>query len=419
MKDVMRAALAVPALRVADVAFNQTQILHRMEEAAASGATVLALPELCLTGYTCADLFLSDLLRERVADALAALAAAVPQGLLVAVGAPLLVQGSLYNCAVMLGEGRILGAVPKSFLVDYGDGAERRWFASGADLATALCTVGCFTFPVGADLLFRASDGTVVGVEICEDLNAPISPATLAALGGAEVILNLSASPAAVGKREACRLAVRERAARTHCAYIYVSAGADESVADSVFSGQGLMALGKEIVAENSKATDSGYALVTDLDLGRVRFDRLHDRTFGECAARFAPDMETVDVGFALCGSDGSLLQIDRLPFIPSQRESRQSRCAEIFEMQSTALARRLEITGGKAVIGISGGLDSTLALLVAVRAMQKLHLPTTNITAVTMPCFGTTEQTLENALELMGTLGDTSRTVSIKDAVL
>ena len=419
MKDVLRAAVAVPALKVADVAFNQKEILKSIEDAAIAGASLLALPELALTGYTCGDLFLSDLLRERVERALAELAVAVPQGLLVAVGAPLLVEGRLYNCAVMLAKGRILGAVPKSFLVDYGEGSERRWFTQGADLATTLVTLGCFTFPVGTDLLFRAADGTVVGAEICEDLNAPVTPGTLAALAGAEVMLNLSASGAAVGKRENCRRAVQERSARTHCAYLYVSSGAEESVADMVFSGQGLMALNGEIVIENQNAVDKQYLLVADLDLGRVRFDRLHNRTFGECAARFATDVELVSLGFALCSSDGALLEVDRLPFIPAQKEQRESRCAEIFEIQSTALARRLSLTGGKAVLGISGGLDSTLALLVAIRAMEKLQLPTTNITAVTMPCFGTSDQTLANALELMETLGVTVREVSIKSAVL
>ncbi len=419
MKDVLRAALAVPALKVADVAFNQKEILHSAEDAAIAGAKLLVLPELALTGYSCGDLFLSELLRERVAEALPALAAAIPQGLLVALGAPLWVEGRLYNCAVMLGEGRILGAVPKSFLVDYGEGAERRWFSSGMDLETTLATLGCFTFPVGTDLLFRAADGTVIGAEICEDLNAPVTPGTLAALSGAEVLLNLSASGAAVGKRENCRRAVRERSARTHCAYLYVSAGAEESVADTVFSGQGLMALDGELVIENQNAVDSRYLLAADLDLGRVRFDRLHNRTFGECANRFACDAQSVDLGFALCDSDGALLEVERLPFIPSKKEQRESRCAEIFEIQSTALSRRLALTGGKAVLGISGGLDSTLALLVAIRAMEKLQLPAANITAVTMPCFGTSEETLANALELMETLGVTVRRVSIKNAVL
>lgn len=415
MKDILRVALGVPALKLADVAHNRAAILQDMQEAKEKGAAVLLCPELSLTGASCGDLFLSQLLRERVEDALCLLAGDMPEDLLAVVGAPLFLEGRIYNCAVFLAKGRILGAVPKAFLAP----AERRVFAPGSELSQALATVGCFTFPVGCELLFRANDGTVIAAEVGTDLTSPLAPAALAALAGAEVILNPAAALAVVGGYDACRRAVCERSARSVCAYALAGAGANESVADGVYNGQGVVALNGTVMAENAKTVASDYLLCADLDLGRVRYDRLHASDFGDAAARYTEGFDTIDVPFALCESDGTMLQLNRLPFIPAQRELRAVRSAEIFEIQASALARRLSITGGKAVIGISGGLDSTLAVLVASRAMKKLGLPATNITAITMPCFGTSDDTLHNALELMETLGVSTRTVVIKDAVL
>ncbi len=418
MRDVMRAAVAVPAMRVADVSYNTAMICAAMQKAKQEGATLLVLPELALTGYTCGDLFLSDLLMERVEEALAALAVDIPDGLLVAVGAPLAIGGQRYNCAVMLGEGRILGAVPKTFLPDYAEFSERRWFTSGADLVPMLASVGCFTFPVSTDLVFRAKDGTVVATELCEDMAAPLPPSTLLALAGAEVIVNLSAATATVGKRDSVRSLLLSQSARTLSAYLYAGAGSDESTATAVYNGQCLMALGGKLVCENAKTVNADDMLIADVDLGKIRYDRRHKRTFGESAVRLSHEVEVVSVEFPLCASDGAMLSVSRLPFIPDAA-AREARCAEIFEIQASALARRLSVVGGKAVIGISGGLDSTLAVLVAARAMEKLGLPASHITAVTMPCFGTSDDTLKNALELMETLGVTARTVPIKEAVL
>ena len=414
MKDVLRAAVAVPKLKVADVAFNQAEIQRSLVQLADEGASLVVFPELSLTGYSCGDLFLSDLLRERVEQALCELATAVPRGVLAAVGAPLWVGGRLYDCAVMLAEGRILGAVPKSFL-----GEGERWFTSGAELSAALATLGCFTFPVGSELLFRAADGTAIAVELGDDLAAPLSPATLSAMAGAEVVLNLSAAAETVGSRDAVRAAISAFSARAICAYLYAGAGSDESVADVLCSGQSLMAMNGTVLQDSEDMPRADYWMVMDLDLGKVRYDRLHNTQFRDAAGRFAPELEIVPVGISLTGADGSLLELNRLPFIPQERTLREARCAEIFDIQATALARRLSIVGGKAVIGISGGLDSTLAVLVAVRAMEILGLPATNITAVTMPCFGTSDETLQNALELMSALCVTTRTVPIKEAVL
>jgi len=421
MKDILRAALCVPALKVADVSANAAEIERRITEAHEQGAALIAFPELAITGYTCGDLFASELLIERVEEALCRIAATTPADLLVLVGAPLLIKGQLYNCAVAMAGGSIVGAVPKAFLPDYGEYSERRRFTPAASLAPTLQTLGCFTFPVSSDLLFRAADGTTVGVEICEDLLAPLPPSTLLALNGAEVLVNLSAGNESVGKRTYRRDTVVGQSARTISAYLYVSAGADESTADMVFSGHSLAALNGEALCENEKLIDRDYLLMTDLDLGRIRYDRRHNRTFGECATEFGGllDPETVDLPFAMATADGAHLTLSHLPFIPSERNARIARCNEIYTMQAEALARRLSITGGKLTVGISGGLDSTLALLVAIRAMEILQLPRTNIIAITMPCFGTTDKTLQNSLVLMERLGVTSRTIPIKDAVL
>ncbi len=417
MKDILRAALAVPALCVADVSFNRMQIQKRIDEAAAAGATLVAFPELSLTGASCGDLFLSDLLCERAAEALCELASAIPAQMLVFVGAPLAVNGQLYNCAVALGDGKILGAVPKSFLSQ--GAAEQRRFAAGADLPTTLLTLGCFTFPVGCELLFRAADGTTVAAVLGEDESAPLSPAVLAAMAGAEIVVELGAENAQVGAREARRTRLLATSDRAVCACLRVSAGKDESTADFVCAGEAMMALNGSMVVENGACVDGDYLLVADLDLGRVRHDRRQNRTFATSVARYASEYESVSLSAPLCTSDGKFLTLSRLPFIPDCAAARESRAAEIFEIQATALARRLSVVGGKLVVGISGGLDSTLAVLVAVRAMEKLGLPATNVTAVTMPCFGTTDETLQNALELMEKLGVTTRTVPIKDAVL
>ncbi len=416
MKDILRAALSVPALKVGDVGFNREQIQKRIDEAAEKGATLVAFPELSLTGASCGDLFLSDLLCERAAEALCELASAVPQGVLVFVGAPLAVNGQLYNCALALGEGKILGAVPKSFLSV--QGGEQRRFASGADLPTTLATVGCFTFPVSNELLFRAADGTTVAAVLGEDANAPISSTSLAAMAGAEIVIGLGAENAQIGAREARRTQLLATSNSAICAYLRVSAGKDESTADFVCAGEAMMALNGSMIAENKDVVDGDYLLVADLDLGRVRYDRRQSSIFAAACARYASEYESVGLTFALCAADGKQLALSRLPFIPDSAAERETRAAEIFEIQATALARRLSIVGGKLVVGISGGLDSTLAVLVAVRAMEKLGLPATNITAVTMPCFGTTDETLNNALALMETLGVTTRTVSIKEAV-
>lgn len=418
MTDILRAGLCVPALRVADVSFNAEKMEQRITEAREKGAALLVFPELSLTGCTCGDLFESDLLLSRTEEALCALATAVPETMLVTVGAPLSIDGRLFNCAVILSGGKIVGAVPKTFLTT----EERRHFSPACTLQkTALKSLGCFTFPVDAHLLFKTKDGTAIGIELGDDLCAPLPPSTLLAMAGAEVILNLSGAHEVATGREKRRRAVLEQSARVKCAYLLSNAGKDESTADLIFPGHGLAALGGRLEAENEKTVEGDYLLTVDLDLGKIRHDRRHDRIFRECAGGYGvcDNVETVNLPFASTTSDGALLKVGRLPFVPDRKKERNARCTDIFEMQVSALARRLGVVGGKLTIGISGGLDSTLALLVAVCAMDRLGLSRENVTAVTMPCFGTSDATLQNAWALMRGLGVTAMEISIRDAVL
>ncbi len=408
MKDILRAAIAVPALKVADVTYNKNAIISRIREAHEAGATLLVTPELSLTGASCGDLFFSRSLLQAVKEALAELAASTPEGMAVIVGAPLEIAGKLYNCAVLLCDGEICAIVPKTML----SVADMRYFSCGSDLDGVAITIGDFSVTADHQLLVTGTDDTVLAMTVGDDAFSPCNHDSKLSLMGAEVIVNLSACHALVGGREARRNMLTSQSARNMAAYLFASAGTEESTSDYVYAGHGLAAMGGKLIIENDRVTDSDYLLVCDIDLGRIRYDRLRADFTAEIAPRFL-------LPCPLAASDGSLLKVRRLPFIPDEKEARTARCMEIFDMQATALARRLSITGGKLTIGISGGLDSTLAVLVAARAMEKLKLPTTNITAVTMPCFGTSNETLQNALALMDALGVTSRTVSIKDAVL
>jgi NAD+ synthase (glutamine-hydrolysing) len=408
MKDVLRAALAVPALKIADVAYNRDAIIAKIEKAYEAGATVLLTPELSLTGASCGDLFHAELLLDKVEDALLEIAEATPPELLVAIGAPLEIGGRLYSCAVLLCAGEIRAIIPKTNLTV----AEARIFHSGSELDGDSILIGEQYVPISATQLLVSTDNTVLGVTLGDDLFAPLSTDTDLAVCGAEVILNLSAYPALVGKRAYRRNMVVTQSAKNAAAYLFVSAGAEESTADMIYSGQAVAALNGNLICENTSPCDSDYLMLCDLDLGTIRYDRRRDHLVTDV-------MEETELDCELTGSDGSLLHLNHLPFIPACKEARVERCTEIFEMQAAALARRLSVVGGKLTVGISGGLDSTLAVLVAVRAMERLGLPCTNITAVTMPCFGTSDETLQNALALMKALGVSSRTVSIKEAVL
>ena len=424
MLDFIRIACAVPAVKVGDVKKNTEDICAFIEKADAQNVDMIVFPELSLTGYSCGDLFFQKPLQKAVLEGLKKIAACTGEHrhIHAVVGLPLVLQGRLYNCAAFVAHGEVLGIVPKTHIPNYGTFYEKRWFSSAETLQEKWVTpeelglVGSedyWTVCVGAKQLFDLGDGALVGIEICEDLMGPVTESAALATGGAEIIVNLAASPETVGRRRRRQEMVKHQSASCNCVYAFVSAGCTESTTDSVFSGHALIAENGNILAENGKQIDSDYMIVTDCDLGKVRADRLVSQHYG------------LNQNFNIHGcyiddlrADGSLYELRKLPFVPSTREERLERCEEIFNIQVAALQQRLATIGTNAVIGISGGLDSTLALLVAVEAMRQLGRPLTDVYGVTMPCFGTSDRTYNNSWELMRTLGINAREISIKNAV-
>lgn len=428
MLDYIRIGCAVPPVRVGDVKKNAQDICRSIQTADERGCDLVVFPELALTGYTCGDLFFQDTLLAAVKEGLREITASTKQrpGLTVALGIPALVGGQLYNCAAMISDGMVLGLVPKTFIPNSNEFSEGRWFSSSEALditqvdAQELGLRESYDVSVGRDLLFQVGDGAMIGVELCEDLWSPLPPSTLLAVNGAEVILNLSASNDLAGKRQYRRELVKHQSAACNCIYAFCSSGYTESTQDLVFSGHSLLAENGTIVAENEQQIDTDYLLVRDLDLGKLRADRRRNKSFQEAATIYGAfqDVRVVHWDAPALRADGTLCDIGRLPFIPDMPDERRERCLEIFNMQVAGLKQRLSVIGTNAVIGVSGGLDSTLALLVCVEAMRQLGRPAADVYAVTMPCFGTSDRTYRNAWELMRTLGVDAKEINIKKAV-
>ena len=423
MFDYIRVSCCVPDIAVADVAGNAGKIGTQMRKAAEQGTSIAVFPELCLTGYTCQDLFFQQTLLDDCGSAAQELAALSGELQITAViGMPVSVNGQIYNCAVVLDRGTVAGIVPKHFLPNYGEYYEKRWFSSAEDLPedrTLEVRLGDLRTAFGRNMLFRAADVTF-GVELCEDLWTPLPPSTFLTMGGAELILNLSASNETISKRAYRRSLVAQQSARCLCAYAYCSAGRTESTQDLVFSGHSLIAENGAILTENENLLDTDYILTMDVDLGKIRADRRRNRSFADTARVYGQAcISSVELAGSLaCDADGSLYPLRKLPFVPSTRQDRQNRCRDIFQMQVAGLVKRLSVTNAKPVIGVSGGLDSTLALLVAAEAVRQMGRPLTDVIGINMPCFGTTDRTYNNALELMRTMGITSVTIPIASAV-
>ncbi len=429
MLDFMRAVCAVPDVTVGDPAANTDCILAMAKEIEEQeNPDLILFPELCLTGYTCADLFFQQPLLEGALRALERLAENWEQAHFAAlVGMPLVIGGQLYNCAVMLYRGKMQGIVPKTFIPVYNEFYEKRWFESASKLSCK--TVSAVQLgldaalgdgiPVGNDLLFRLGDVTL-GAEICEDLWAPVSPGTMLAMQGAEIVCNLSASNETIAKRRYRRDMITQQSARSLCGYVYCSAGSGESTTDLIFSGHAMMAENGSVLAENQEYIASGYFLAADFDLGRLRADRRKIKTFAETASLYAAPCRTVLVqtADAFPSSDGAHYPVVRTPFVPHGEKDRRERCRSIFQMQVAGLKKRLEVTRCRPVVGVSGGLDSTLALLVSAEAVRQLGRPASDTVGLTMPCFGTTGRTYANACKLMEALGVTADTIRIGDAV-
>jgi NAD+ synthase (glutamine-hydrolysing) len=418
----LRVAAAVPTLRVADCAFNAERILGLMARARTDGVAVLVFPELSITGYTCADLFQQPKLQKAALENLARVLEAgskVFTGVTV-VGLPIAVDDQLFNCAAVLCGGRLLGLVPKSYIPNYKEFYERRWFAPAAQVRSREVVIGGQPIPFGTDLLFAATnvEGLVLGVEICEDLWVPVPPSSLQALAGATLLVNLSASNEVIGKPFYRRELVTSQSGRCLATYVYASCGVEESTTDVVFGGHCLIAENGVILAESPRFQRSETLLVQDTDLDRVRAERLRTNSFGDGAASAGLRREFVRVQFTLDRPAAFDLrrEVDAHPFVPRGEERLGERCEEIFHTQVAGLAKRLEHAGKpRLAIGVSGGLDSTLALLVACKTMDALNAPRTCIRGLTMPGFGTTARTLGNARALMQHLGVSTAEVDIR----
>lgn len=424
MRGLVRVGAAVPSLALGNVKENMKRHLAMMREAKEKHVSIVTFPELSLTGYTCGDLFFQRRLLDDVTDALLALKDEMPEGILAVVGAPLEIEGALYNCAVVLHKGEIISAVPKTFLPNNGEFYEKRWFQSGDARRDASVAIPRLKTDVCRQAIFEMEDGVRFGIELCEDLWAPLPPSTMLSVEGAEIILNLSASNELLSKREYRQQLISQQSARCQCGYVYVSAGMGESSSDLVFSGHSVIASCGTVIRESEGYLADNYLMTADIDIDRIRADRMKQSSFADCAAQVramwkqAPNILRTMENALLPDDAAPDYHVSKHPFIPSDKASRQLRCAQILAMQATALARRLSVTGGKVVVGISGGLDSTLALLAACKAVDMLHLPRTNILGITMPCFGTTDRTYHNALDLMTSLGVSQREIPIHNAV-
>ena len=415
MRDgFVKVAAGTPAIRVADCRWNAEQVFTLMREADKQGVRVLVLPELCLTGYTCGDLFLQDTLLKGAEEALATVLEATKNlDMLTALGLPVRHRGKVYNCAAVIHKGDILGLVPKTWVPNYGEFYEKRWFepAGPGDRLFSFCGQEVY---LGADVIFPCDTvpGLAVGVEICEDLWASTPPSVALAEAGATVILNLSASDETAGKAAYRRALVTGQSARLLCGYVYANAGEGESSTDLVFSGHDLVAENGTLLAERRFSTG---LTVSEIDVARLEYERRRLTTF-----RSAPDGKTLTIPFSLEPATTTLTRpVSPTPFLPEDETARNEHCEEIILLSALGLKKRLEHTrAGAAVVGLSGGLDSTLAILITAVAMKLLDRPASDIIAVTMPCFGTTDRTRDNAVELAQRLGATLKRIDIGAAV-
>ena len=404
----VKVAAATPLVKIADCHANAEAIDKMTAEAVERGASVVVFPELSMTGYTCGDLFLQSRIIEAGDEALAQLLA-TPRPIVSIIGMPIYYKNNLYNCAVVIANGKIEGIVPKSYIPNYSEFYESRWFSEGRDIRNAEITICGQKVRFGADLLFEVH-GTRFGVEICEDLWVPAPPSSDMALAGATLIFNLSATPEILGKHSYLRSLIKQQSARALCGYVYSSAGVGESSTDLVFTGNGIIAENGKIIASRERFVREARLTVADIDVEHIFNERRKHTSFINLDNRY--DVIKID----LAQPESELeREINPAPFIPTELNEG---CAEAFTIQVAGVAQRLSHIGCKrVVIGISGGLDSTLALLVTAATFDTLGLDRKGIIGVTMPGFGTTDRTYQNALTLMAELGITTREISIRKA--
>ena len=416
----VKVASAIPSVRVADCQYNVEQIESLIVQAEGHGVEIICLPELSLTAYTCQDLFQQQLLLEEAEMALIHLMNFTRSlDIISIVGLPVTYKGSLLNCAAVIQKGKILGMIPKTYLPNYKEFYEKRWFTSGIDIAAGSLLVCGQQVPLNQFILFRTPSCTF-GVEICEDMWAPIPPSSYLAMQGAEIIFNLSADNDLVGKYDYLKSLLAQQSARTISGYVFSSCGYGESTQDVVFSAKGLVYENGVLLAETPRHQLETQLLETEIDVERIRTERRINTTFAACASQSRKEAATIiETERTEMREFGITRKIDPQPFVPSGKDL-DERCREIFSIQTEGLAKRISHTGAQTVVvGISGGLDSTLALLVCVKAFDRLGISRRGIVGITMPGFGTTDRTYTNAVNLMKLLGITIREISIKDACI
>jgi NAD+ synthase (glutamine-hydrolysing) len=413
----VRIGAAVPSLRIADIDFNVASIKNAIQEAGKKGVQILVFPEMSITGYTLGDMVQHQALLEKALKSLQdILTVTVSNNVVVILGMPLTVDQKLFNCAVVLNYGRILGVVPKTMLPDYKEFYESRWFSPAADARSRTIDINGQEVPFGTDVLFKLQgiDNGIIGIEICEDLWNPLSPHEYQALAGATILVNLSASNELLGKADWRRTMITSESGRCIAAYCYVSSGAGESSNDVVYGGHAVIAENGTILKETERLVMEPQMIVSDIDLDRLTHDRRLMTGFRDRPA-VTPAFRMIDTNVADLNPVQLERKLDAYPFVPEEPQNRAGRCREIFHMQAAALAQKLN--GSKKqhlVLGVSGGLDSTLALLAAVKAMDLLELPRTNVHAFSLPGFGTTPKTKANAAKLCRSLGVSFERVNI-----
>jgi len=415
----VRIATAIPACGVCDVAHNCNEIIKLIKDANEQGVQAIVFPELSVTGYTCADLFFSNTLLNGALQGLNSIANKTRDlDIISIVGLPIFDGVHLLNCAAVMQKGNVLGIIPKTYIPNHGEFYEKRWFYSSSDATINEINICGQSTPLSTNLIFNCGD-MKFAVEICEDLWSSTPPSSMHTLNGANVVFNLSASNAVIGKASYRKMLVKSRSFSSHCAYIFVSAGAGESTTDTLFSGHTIIAENGSILLECTKPSLESKLLFAEIDIERINSDRKKASTFN---THFQNSQPYKIINTSKINTEFSSLTraIAQFPFVPRITIDKNERLEEIYTILAMSLAKRLKHTGIKTpVIGISGGLDSTLALLIIIRAMDILGLPHSGIVAVTMPGFGTTSRTLENAKHLMRLLGVTSLEISIKDACI
>jgi len=427
--NFVRVAVCIPEVRVADPAFNAGKTVALLEEAGRRGALLALYPELGLSAYSCEDLFHQQALLDGTKAALAQVVTASREIPVIAVvGAPLVVDSLLYNCAVVVHRGRILGVTPKTYLPNYREFYELRQFTPGDSAArTTIDLLGQQDVPFGARLVFQAENQPLLAfhAEICEDLWTPIPPSSYAALAGATVLLNLSASNVTVGKDDYRRQLGSNQSARCVAAYLYSAAGFGESTTDLAWDGHGFVYENGSLLAESDRFAYGSQLVAADVDLDRIAQDRMRQNSFGESVRRHAQELarfRTVRFTAELPGARELALErsYERFPYVPADPATRDARCQEVYDIQVHGLVKRLKAMGAeRVVIGVSGGLDSTQALIVCARAMDVTGLPRANILAYTMPGFATSERTLDQARQLMRAIGATAQEIDIRPSCM